>query len=186
MELFKSVNRTYPITGNLVQKGVNLQGMPKPSNDNLSEAMDALALKFVKEMRSAISEQITLSVQKEILLQIEKVEKVNINYRKTSSASQNASSSQAIATSSHSNDTRKNDKGNEISSSQSNEHSGTSGASGTSGTSGTSGKDNEGAKNVHGVDADESNRKDKKKKRKRKRQADDGEETMNRFSCKQQ
>lgn len=177
MELSKSVNRTYPITGNLVQKGVNLQGMPKPSNDNLSEAMDALALKFVKEMRSAISEQITLSVQKEILLQIEKVEKVNINYRKTSSASQNASSSQAIATSSHSNDTRKNDKGNEISSSQSNEH---------SGTSGTSGKDNEGAKDVHGVDADESNRKEKKKKRKRKRQADDGEETMNRFSCKQQ
>jgi len=179
MELFKSVNRTYPITGNLVQKGVNLQGMPKPSNDNLSEAMDALALKFVKEMRSAISEQITLSVQKEILLQIEKVEKVNINYRKTSSASQNASSSQATATSSHSNDTRKNDKGNEISSSQSNEHSGTSGASGTSGT------DKEGAKDVHGVDADESNRKEKKK-RKRKRQADDGEETMNRFSCKQQ
>jgi len=154
--------------------------MPKPSNDNLSEAMDTLALKFVKEMRSAVSEQISLSIQKEILLQIEKIEKVekiekiekaNIKSRKTSSVSQKTSSSQANATSSLSNDTRENDKDIEISSSQSNEHPGT---------------DNGGSKDVRDVDTDESNKKEKKKKKKRKRHADDGEETMNRFSCKQQ
>ena len=145
--------------------------MPKPSNDNLSEAMDTLAMKFVKEMRSAVSEQVSLSIQKEILLQIEKIEKANIKSRKTSSVSQKASSSQANATSSLSNDTRKNDKDIEISSSQSNEHPGT---------------DNGGAKDVRDVDTDESNKKEKKKKKKRKRHADDGEETMNRFSCKQQ
>lgn len=148
--------------------------MPKPSNDNLSETMDTLALKFVKEMRSAVSEQISLSIQKEILLQIEKIEKIekaNIKSRKTSSVSQKTSSSQANATSSLSNDTRENDKDIEISSSQSNEHPGT---------------DNGGSKDVHDVDTDESNKKEKKKKKKRKRHADDGEETMNRFSCKQQ
>lgn len=139
-----------------------LQKMPKSSNDNMSETMDTLALKFVKEMRSAVSEQITLSIQKEIISQIEKQ---NIISRKTSSAS-----SQANATSLLSNDAHKKDKDKEISSLQSNEH---------------PIADKESAKDVHSV-AEDINKREKKKKRKRKRQTDDDGETMNRFSCNQQ
>ena len=140
--------------------------MSKPSNDNISNAMDTLALKFVQDVRAAVSEQITLSVQKEILLQIEKA---NINSRKTSSASPKASSSRANATSPFPNDTLKNDK--ETSSLESNERSRT---------------DKGNAKDVHSADTDDTNKNDKKKRKKRKRHADDGEETMNRFSCNQQ
>ena len=127
----------------------------------MSETMDTLALKFVKEMRSAVSEQITLSIEKEIFSQIEKQ---NIISRKTSSAS-----SQANATSSLSNDAHKNDN-DKISPLQSNEH---------------PIADKESAKDVHSV-AEDINKREKKKKRKRKRQTDDDGETMNRFSCNQQ
>ena len=132
--------------------------MSHPANDKLSEAMDTIAHKFVKELRSAVSEQITLSIEKEILSQIEKV---NIISCKTSASEKTSSLHVA---SSLTNDTRNNVQDDQISS-HSNEHSST---------------DKESAS----VDIDDA-KKEKKKKKKRKRHAD-GEETMNRFSCKQQ
>lgn len=138
-----------------------MPGMSHPANDNLSEVMDTLALKFVKELRSAVSEQITLSIEKEILSQIEKV---NIISCKTS-ASQKTSPSLRVASSSPTNDTHTNIQDNEISL-HSNEHSST-------------------GKESASVVIDDS-KKEKKKKKKRKRQADDGEETEKRFSCNQQ
>ena len=135
--------------------------------------MDTLALKFVKEMRSAVSEQITLSIQKEIISQIEKQKIIS---QKTSSASRKLAPSLSIAplpqaneTSSQANDIRKKDD-DKISPLQSNEH---------------PIADKESAKDVHSV-AEDINKREKKKKRKRKRQTDDDVETMNRFSCNQQ
>lgn len=136
--------------------------MSHPANDKLSEAMDTIAHKFVKELRSAVSEQITLSIEKEILSQIEKV---NIISGKTS-ASEKTSSSPRVASSSLTNDTRNNVQDNEFSL-HSNEHSST-------------------GKESASVDIDDISKKEKKKKKKRKRQADDGEEIAKRFSCNQQ